>query len=126
MDPWYVVLTVPRPVLHQRIARRADEMVRRGLIEEVAAVLAEGHAAHAPGLDGIGIREAVEYLHGKRPRESVAEAIAVGTRQYAKRQETWFRHQLGGPVLTLDATRGPERMAAEIVEHWNARRTDEA
>ena len=62
IDPWYVVLTVPRPVLQQRIARRAEEMVRRGLIEEVAAVLAEGHAAHAPGLDGIGIKEAVEYL----------------------------------------------------------------
>ena len=43
LDPWYIVLTAPRPVLHGRIARRADEMVRRGLIEEVAAVLAEGH-----------------------------------------------------------------------------------
>ena len=70
IDPWYVVLTVPRPVLQQRIARRAEEMVRRGLIEEVAAVLAEGHRADAPGLDGIGIREAVEYLHGQRPRET--------------------------------------------------------
>jgi tRNA dimethylallyltransferase len=118
VDPWYVVLTVPRAVLHQRIAQRADEMVRRGLIEEVAAVLSEGHAAHAPGLDGIGIREAVEYLHGKRPRESVAVAIAVGTRRYAKRQETWFRHQLAGPVLTLDATRGPERVAEEIAAAW--------
>ena len=67
-DPWYVVLTVPRPVLHQRIARRAEEMVQRGLIEEVAAVLAEGHPPAAPGLDGIGIREAVDYLHGRRPR----------------------------------------------------------
>ena len=114
LDPWYIVLTVPRPVLHQRIARRAEEMVRRGLIEEVAAVLAEGHPPTAPGLDGIGIREAVDYLHGRRPRESVAEAIAVNTRQYAKRQQTWFRHQLGRRVLTLDATRPPERLAAEI------------
>lgn len=116
--PWYVVLTVPRPVLHQRIERRAAEMVQRGLIEEVAAVLAEGHAAHAPGLDGVGIREAVEYLHGHRPRDSVAEAVATATRQYAKRQETWFRHQLGGPVLALDATRGPEEVAARIVKAW--------
>ena len=116
LDPWYIVLTVPRPVLHQRIARRAEEMVRRGVIEEVAAVLAEGHAANAPGLDGIGIREAVEYLHGVRTRESVAEAITVGTRQYAKRQQTWFRHQLSGRVVTLDATRPPERLAAEIAE----------
>jgi tRNA dimethylallyltransferase len=116
--PWYVVLTVPRPVLHQRIARRAEEMVRRGVIEEVAAVLAEGHAPGAPGLDGIGIREAVEYLHGRRPRESVAEAIALSTRQYAKRQETWFRHQLSGSVVTLDATRPPEKLAGEIARLW--------
>ncbi len=118
LDPWYIVLTAPRPVLHQRIARRADEMVRRGLIEEVAAVLAEGHDPRAPGFDGIGIREAVEYLHGERPRESVAEAIAIGTRQYAKRQQTWFRHQLARTAVTLDATRAPEKLAGEIAELW--------
>jgi tRNA dimethylallyltransferase len=118
VDPWYVVLTAPRPVLHQRIARRAEEMVKRGLIEEVASVLAEGHAPTAPGLDGIGLREAVDYLHGRRPRESVAEAITISTRQYAKRQQTWFRHQLTGAVLMLDATRPPERLAAEIAEAW--------
>ncbi len=120
--PWYVVLTLPRPVLHQRIVRRAEEMVRRGVIEEVAAVLAEGHPPSAPGLDGVGIREAVEYLHGRRPRESVAEAIGVSTRQYAKRQETWFRHQLGGEVVTLDATRSPVRVAGEIARLWEGLR----
>ena len=92
--------------------------MKRGLVEEVASVLAEGLGPAAPGLDGIGIREAVEYLHGRRPRESVAEAIAVSTRQYAKRQQTWFRHQLTGAVLTLDATRPPERLAAEIAQAW--------
>jgi tRNA dimethylallyltransferase len=116
--PWYVVLTAPRQVLHQRIGRRAEEMVQRGLIEEVAAVLAEGHLPSAPGLDGIGIREAVEYLHGRRGRETVAEAIAVNTRQLAKRQETWFRHQLAGDVVTLDATRPPDKLAAEIARLW--------
>ena len=118
VDPWYIVLTVPRPVLHQRIARRAEEMVKRGLVEEVASVLAEGLAPSAPGLDGIGLREAVDYLHGRRPRGSIAEAITISTRQYAKRQQTWFRHQLTGAVLTLDATRPPERLAAEIAEAW--------
>src|SRR3954466_891658 len=121
LDPWYIVLTVPRPVLHQRIARRAEDMVRRGLIEEVASVLAEGHAPNAPGLDGIGIREAVEYLHGKRARDTVAQAITIGTRQYAKRQETWFRHQLTGQVVMLDATRPPEKLAAEITQMWENR-----
>jgi tRNA dimethylallyltransferase len=121
LDPWYIVLTVPRPVLHQRIMRRAEEMVRRGVIEEVAAVLAEGHGPQTPGLDGIGVREAVEYLHGLRARASVAEAIAVGTRQYAKRQQTWFRHQLAGNVVTVDATRPPEKLAAEIASLWGVR-----
>ena len=121
ITPWYVVLTAPRPVLHQRIARRAEEMVRRGVIEEAAAVLAEGHAPGAPGLDGVGIREAVDYLMGRRSRESVAEAIATSTRQYAKRQETWFRHQITGEKLMLDATRPPERLAAEIADAWARR-----
>ncbi|HEY4647632.1 MAG TPA: tRNA (adenosine(37)-N6)-dimethylallyltransferase MiaA [Gemmatimonadales bacterium] len=118
LDPWYIVLTLPRPVLHQRIARRAEEMVRRGLIEEVAAVLAEGHEPESPGLDGIGVREAVEYLHGKRERNTVAEAISLSTRQYAKRQQTWFRHQLGADVICLDATRPPEKLAVEIAGLW--------
>ena len=91
------------------------------MIEETAAVLADGGRAGAPGLDAIGPREAVEYLHGLRTRESVAEAVAMASRQYAKRQETWFRHQLEGDVLTLDATRPPEAIAAQIVQRWNER-----
>ncbi len=118
--PWYVVLTAPRPVLHQRIQARAEEMVRRGMIEEVAALLAEGVRPTAAGLDAIGPREAVQYLHGERTRESVADAVALASRQYAKRQETWFRHQLQGPVLSLDATRPAEELAAEIAARWGA------
>jgi tRNA A37 N6-isopentenylltransferase MiaA len=87
----------------------------------VASVLTEGHAGNAPGLDGIGIREAVEYLHGRRARDTVAGAIALNTRRYAKRQETWFRHQLAGPVLALDATRPPEKLADEIAAAWGRR-----
>lgn len=120
--PWYVRLSAPRPVLHHRIQVRAEEMVRRGLIEEVAAVLSEGHAPDAPGLDGVGIREAVEYLHGRRTRDSVADAIATSSRQYAKRQETWFRHQIRTPALVLDATRPAEELAQQIANQWKAAR----
>ena len=119
IEPWYVRLTVPRPVLHRRIEVRAREMLQRGLVEEVAAVLAEGHPAATPGLDAVGVREAVQYLHGQRERETIPDAIAASTRQYAKRQETWFRHQLKGTVLTLDATRRPAEIAREIAEAWN-------
>lgn len=118
LTPWYVVLTAPRAILHQRLLSRAEEMMRQGMIEEVAALLADGAVAGTAGLDAIGPREAVEYLHGQRSRESVAMAVAVASRQYAKRQETWFRHQLSGVILTLDATRPPEELARVIAEAW--------
>jgi tRNA dimethylallyltransferase len=119
VKPWYVALTAPRPVLQQRIEARAREMVEQGMIEEVAAVIDDlGLTPNAAGLDAIGMREAVDYLQGRRTRASVAEAVAISTRQYAKRQSTWFRHQLPGPVLTIDATRPAEELAGEIVEAW--------
>jgi tRNA dimethylallyltransferase len=117
--PWYVRLTTPRAVLAQRIRVRTEDMLRRGLIEEVAAVLSEGWPADAPGLNSVGIREAVEYLHGQRGRETVADAIAQSTRRYAKRQETWFRHQLSGNVLTLDATQPPDVVAKAVSDQWS-------
>ncbi len=116
--PWYVVLSAPRPVLHSRIAARAAEMVRQGLLEEVAAAMAEAGTGSGPGFDGVGIREAVEALTGVRPRESVADAIAFSTRRYAKRQETWFRHQVPEPRLNLDATRPVDARANEIAAAW--------
>lgn len=116
--PWMVRLTVPRAVLHQRIRVRTEEMIRRGLLEEVAAALADGAPTAGPGMDGIGVREAVAVLQGRLPRESLVDAITIATRQYAKRQETWFRHQLGPDILTLDATRPPELVAAAIAAAW--------
>ncbi|HXE56982.1 MAG TPA: tRNA (adenosine(37)-N6)-dimethylallyltransferase MiaA [Gemmatimonadales bacterium] len=120
--PWTVVLTAPRQVLYQRIRARAEAMLAAGLLDEVAAVLRDGVDPGAPGLDGIGVREAVLHLGGALPRASLAEAIAVATRQYAKRQETWFRHQLTGPVLTLDAVRPPDELARAIARAWDAYR----
>ncbi len=116
--PWFVRLAVPRPVLHQRILTRATEMVQRGLVEEVALALAEGASVDGPGMDGVGVREAVAVLHGKLERDALVDAIATSTRQYAKRQETWFRHQLGEDVLTLDATRSPDQTAAAMAAAW--------
>jgi tRNA A37 N6-isopentenylltransferase MiaA len=97
-------------------------MLRRGLIDEVRAVLADGIPPDAPGLDGVGYRETVAFLAGKLSRDELAPAIATATRQYAKRQETWFRHQLiGHPVVTLDATDAPPLLAERIAELWDER-----
>lgn len=117
--PWYVLLTVPREVLHQRIRRRAQVMLERGMVEEVAAALADGGMPDAPGLDGVGVREAVAYLRSGGAREDLLEAITISTRQYAKRQETWFRHQLPGDTVVLDAVEEPAAVATRIAGQWS-------
>lgn len=121
MRPWYVRLAVPRTVLHRRIEARTRAMLEAGLVAEVRAVLDRGVPWDAPGLDAVGYREVVRHLRGELSADRLADAIAAATRRYAKRQETWFRHQLGDPAITLDATDGPEIVARRIVELWEAR-----
>ncbi len=122
MRPWFVRLTVPREFLHVRIENRVAAMLRAGWVEEVRALLAEGIAPDAAGLDGVGYRQVVAHLAGALPADQLAGDIVVSTRQYAKRQETWFRHQLAGySVVTLDATDPPNILARRIVELWDER-----
>ena len=119
MRPWYVRLTVPRAVLHQRIAARTGAMLAAGWIEEVRHVLARGVSPAAPGLDAVGYREIVRHLQGKLDAARLSEAIVTSTRRYAKRQETWFRHQLGRDALvTLDATAPADELAKRLIELW--------
>jgi tRNA dimethylallyltransferase len=121
LRPWYIHLTVPREVLHSRLASRVEEMLRAGLVQEVQRALAAGVAPDAPGLDGIGYREVVQMLEGELPETALREAILIATRRYAKRQETWFRNQLGrqqAALWALDATRTPETLAHEIMTRW--------
>jgi tRNA dimethylallyltransferase len=123
MRPWYVRLSLPRAVLHQRIAGRVRAMLQAGWVEEVRHLLAEGLDPHAPGLDAVGYREVVRYLRGELPAAELEAAIVTATRRYAKRQETWFRHQLGrGPVITLDASEPPTALAARIAALWKRER----
>lgn len=124
MRPWYIRLTVPRAILHRRVERRARIMLERGLVQEVQSLLERGVPPDAPGLDAVGYREVVRHLRGSLPSEELLPAIVVATRRYAKRQETWFRHQLVGyPVVTLDATDEATLLADRIAELWEERGT---
>lgn len=123
MRPWYVRLTLPRELLHRRIAERVDAMLAAGLEGEVRRVLARGVAEDAAGLDGVGYREMAAALAGRLPRPLLRDAIVSATRRYAKRQETWFRHQLtGGPVWNLDASEPAAELARRIHERWDRER----
>src|SRR6266850_2934088 len=119
LHPWYIHLTVPREVLHRRLAARVDAMLRAGLVPEVQRVLASGVAPQAPGLDGVGYREVVAMLQGQLSESALRDAILVSTRRYAKRQDTWFRNQLReAQVWTIDATETADVIAGRILERW--------
>lgn len=135
LRPWYIHLTVPREVLHRRLAARVDQMLAAGLVAEVRRHLDAGVAPDAAGLDGIGYREVIAMLNGQLSESALRDAMLVATRRYAKRQETWFRHQLRAPyavrstpeIWTLDATETPEKLAVMILDRrktaHGARRT---
>jgi tRNA dimethylallyltransferase len=118
--PWYAALTPDRAVLHERIARRTRAMLETGWIEEVRRLLAEGVPRDAPGLLAVGYREIVAHLDGRLTASAMEEAIVRSTRRYAKRQDTWFRHQLRGPLVRLDAAVEPAVLAQAVLAGYRA------
>ncbi len=81
-----------RTLLHERIALRVDEMLKKGLIEEVIA-LRNQYSLHAelPAMRAVGYRQVWQYLEGEIPLDALRDKILYATRQYAKRQMTWLK-----------------------------------
>ena len=90
----FVVLP-DRPVLHDRINRRFEAMMESGAVEEVEALLALKLAPDATAMKAIGVSQIADMLAGRIGEAEVIEKSAAATRQYAKRQMTWFRNQMG-------------------------------
>jgi tRNA dimethylallyltransferase len=88
-----LVLLPPRKWLYERCDRRFDEMVSPEGIEEVVHLLARGLDPALPVMRAIGVREVSALLIGRMTREEALEAGKIATRQYAKRQYTWFSRQ---------------------------------
>jgi tRNA dimethylallyltransferase len=85
------VLERPVAELDARIDARTGRMLASGWVAETEVVL-ESHPPDCPGLKSIGYREIVRHLKGELSAEELVPAIVRVTRQYAKRQRTWFRH----------------------------------
>lgn len=101
LEPVLVGLTRPREVLYHRINSRVGEMMKEGLVEECRELLRKGYSPELNSLQTLGYREVFEHLDGKRNLDETKSLIQKNTRNYAKRQMTWFRKELG--VLWLEA-----------------------
>jgi tRNA dimethylallyltransferase len=88
-------LNPPRDALYNRINERTRTIFDQGLLQEVREILAMGYPPTVPPLGSHGYRQAVDYLHGKLTLEEALYHAQTRTRQYAKRQMTWFRKEAG-------------------------------
>lgn len=84
-------INMPREILYDRINRRVDIMIERGLIDEVKQLYEKYGEELRTAVQGIGYKEVIDYLNGVYSKEEMVEKIKMETRRYAKRQLTWFR-----------------------------------
>jgi tRNA dimethylallyltransferase len=82
-------------MLNERIDRRIDTWIANGFLEEVQSLLGRGYAPTLPSMSGIGYREVAEFLAGRSDLETAVNRFKLATRQYAKRQMTWFGARRG-------------------------------
>ncbi|WP_321994120.1 tRNA (adenosine(37)-N6)-dimethylallyltransferase MiaA [Clostridium butyricum] len=90
-DVYYYVLTMNRDKLYERINKRVDIMIEKGLLEECIKLKEMGYTSDMQSMQGIGYKEILYYLENKISFEDAVNMIKQGSRNYAKRQLTWFR-----------------------------------
>jgi tRNA dimethylallyltransferase len=90
-----LALNPPRELLYDMINKRTEEHFAAGLVDEVKDLLDQGVPPQSNALGAHGYRRVVEYLQGLRDLQSAVEQTKLDVRHYAKRQLTWFRHEVG-------------------------------
>ncbi len=104
------LLGVTRPAgeLAGRIHRRVEEMFRKGLVAETESLLRRGLEGNPTALQALGYRQVVEHLRGQRGLAETMELVKIRTRQFAKRQLTWFRRQMRLEWVTVSGEAAPD------------------
>ncbi|HPN65682.1 MAG TPA: tRNA (adenosine(37)-N6)-dimethylallyltransferase MiaA [Candidatus Goldiibacteriota bacterium] len=114
------VINAPREVLYSRIDRRVDEMVKAGLFEEVESLLKKGVKADSVPMQAIGYKEAAGFFAGGEKKEEAIARIKQATRNYAKRQLTWFKRYKD--AVWIDSNEGnSKKTAGDIIKAWKSR-----
>jgi tRNA dimethylallyltransferase len=107
-------LDLPRPSLHARINRRVTRFFENGLIDEVRILKASPQPLCEVAQQAIGYREALGLLEGTATLDQTVAQIQARTRQFAKRQMTWFRHLEEVEMVPIDPDFDAEVLAAEM------------
>jgi tRNA dimethylallyltransferase len=112
--PEFFCLTRATDDLRQRTDARVDTMFARGLVEETRELLNHGLAENKTAMQAIGYRQVVEHLRGERSLKETIELVKIRTRQFAKRQLTWFRAQKQLEWIELKPDESLETVAENV------------
>jgi tRNA dimethylallyltransferase len=112
--PTILALTRKQEDLHARINARVDQMFADGLVEETRRLLLHGLEQNKTAMQAIGYRQVVEHLRCERPLAETIELVKIKTRQFAKRQMTWFRKQASVDWIELKPEDSPASVAALV------------
>lgn len=107
-DVCYIVLNMDRSKLYGRIDKRVDMMMEKGLVDECINLKNLGNTSNMQSMKGIGYKEVFYYLDGDISLEDTIDLIKQGSRNYAKRQLSWFRRDPRAIFLDKDAMKGDE------------------
>ncbi|MGA2683686.1 MAG: tRNA (adenosine(37)-N6)-dimethylallyltransferase MiaA [Verrucomicrobiota bacterium] len=114
--PELFCLTRATEDLRRRIDMRVDAMFARGLVDETRALLQRGLTDNQTAMQAIGYRQVVEHLRGERALPETIELVKIRTRQFAKRQLTWFRRQLDPEWMELKPEESLDSIAANLLQ----------
>jgi tRNA dimethylallyltransferase len=112
--PRFFALSRSSEDLRKRIDARVDQMFAKGLVAETRALLQHGLEQNRTAMQAIGYRQVVEHLRGERPLAETISLVKIRTRQFAKRQMTWFRLQLPATWIEVRADEGMQAVAARV------------
>jgi tRNA dimethylallyltransferase len=102
--------------LRKRIDRRVDQMFADGLAEETKQLLSQGLANNRTAMQALGYRQVMEHLHSDCSLPEAMERVKIKTRQFAKRQMTWFRRQMNLEWIEVDSIQTPAQVAGKMLD----------
>ncbi len=118
-DTKQIILNMDREKLYEKINLRVDIMVEKGLFEEVKKLMDLGYDETLTSMQGIGYKEIIQYYKGEITKNEAIELVKQNSRRYAKKQVTWFTHQVkNGININIADYENAEEMAEKLIEDY--------